>query len=208
MKTILFFDTETTGLPLFKEPSDHPGQPHVVQLAAELCVEETGKTLGAINLILKPEGWTMAPEALETHGITEDLAERYGVPSRAALDAFLELWCNADTRCGHNEPFDARMLRIAIMRCAYWSGEDMQTSAGQVPFADYWKAGPSYCTQGASTKLVNDARPAGEKKKTAKLIEAYRHFFGKDFDGAHSAQGDMLATKAVYYAIKAHNAQS
>ena len=26
--TILFFDTETTGLPLWREPSDHPDQPN------------------------------------------------------------------------------------------------------------------------------------------------------------------------------------
>ena len=30
---LLMFDTETTGLPLWKDPSDHPDQPHLVQLA-------------------------------------------------------------------------------------------------------------------------------------------------------------------------------
>lgn len=202
MKTILFYDTESNGLVDFKSPSNSPHQPYIVQLAAQLCVEETGVVLGAVDLLIRPDGWSITPELTEIHGITTEHADKYGIPSKVALDAFLELWINSDERCGHNESFDMRMLRIAIMRCAYWSGEDMQTSAGQVPFADYWKAGPAYCTQGASTKLVNDARPAGEKKKTAKLVEAYRHFFSKDFDGAHSAQGDMLATKAVYYAIK------
>lgn len=202
MKTILFYDSETSGLVEFSKPSSDPCQPYIVQIAAELCVEETGKTLGAINLLVRPEGWSISAEASAVNGITDDFADKHGVPIKSVLDSFLELWCNADQRCGHNESFDMRMVRIAIMRCPYWSGEDMQTGAGQVPFADYWKAGDAYCTQANSTKIVNAARPAGEKKKTAKLVESYRHFFGKDFDGAHSAQGDMLATKAVYYALK------
>ncbi|MES2352115.1 MAG: 3'-5' exonuclease [Pseudomonadota bacterium] len=205
MKTILFYDTESNGLVEFSKPSDDPCQPNIVQLAAQLCVEETGVVLGAVDLLIRPDGWVITPELTEIHGITTEHADKYGVPIKSALDAFLELWINSDQRCGHNESFDMRMLRIAIKRCPYWSGEDMQTSAGQVPFADYWKAGDAYCTQGSSTKIVNAARPAGEKKKTAKLIEAYRHFFGRDFDGAHSAQGDMLATKAVYYAIRSAN---
>lgn len=206
MKTIIFYDTESNGLVDFKSPSNSPHQPNVVQLAAELCVEETGQVLGAVDLLIRPEGWIISPELTEIHGITTDHADKYGVPIRAALDSFLELWTNADERCGHNESFDMRMLRIAIMRCPYWSMEAMQTSDGEVSFADYWKAGPAFCTQSNSTKIVNDARPAGEKKKTAKLIEAYRHFFGQDFDHQHSARGDMLATKAIYYAIKKHHA--
>ena len=202
MKTIIFYDTESNGLVEFSKPSNSPCQPYIVQLAAELCEEESGKVLGAVDLLIRPDGWVIPAEITEVHGITTAHADKYGVPIKSALDSFLELWINSDVRCGHNESFDMRMLRIAIMRCAYWSGEDMQTSAGQVPFSDYWKAGAAYCTQSNSTKMVNDARPAGEKKKTAKLIEAYRHFFGKDFDDAHSARGDMLATKAVYYAIK------
>lgn len=34
MNPALFFDTETTGLPLFEQPSEDPRQPHIVQLAA------------------------------------------------------------------------------------------------------------------------------------------------------------------------------
>lgn len=37
---ILFFDTETTGFPHKSKPVDHPDQPHVVQLAAELTEDD------------------------------------------------------------------------------------------------------------------------------------------------------------------------
>jgi len=33
------------------------------------------------------------------------------------------------------------------------------------------------------------------------LSEAYRHAFGKDFDGAHDAMSDIRATKDVYFWI-------
>lgn len=210
MKTILIYDFETTGLPLFKEPSEHPGQPHFTQLAAELCVEETGQVLGSMNMLVKPEGWTIPEDLQALTGITMEKAERYGVPAKVALDAFLELWCNADLRVGHNESFDARIARIAIMRCAYWSGEAMQTGAGEIPFADYWKAAPAFCTQTNSSKILN--LPPTEKMvakrmkgpKSPNLGEAYYHFTSKVLDGAHDAQVDIMACKAVYYGIKNH----
>lgn len=214
MKTIIFFDTETTGLPLFKEPSEHPDQPHVTQLAAELCIEETGETLASMDMLIRPEGWTIPEELQALTGITMDKAERFGVPSKVAMDAFMEMWCNADTRCAHNEPFDARIMRIAIMRSTYWSGEAMQTSAGEVPFADYWKAAPSYCTQTNSTRIL--MLPPTEKMvakrmkgpKSPNLGEAYRHFTGLELIGAHNAANDIMACKAVYYGIKKHLAEA
>lgn len=210
MKTIIFYDTETTGLPLFKEPSGHPDQPHITQIAAELCVEETGEVLGSMNMLIRPEGWTIPEELQALTGITMDRANRFGVPAKAALAAFMELWCNADLRCGHNESFDARIARIAIMRCAYWSGEAMQTGDGEIPFADYWKAAPSFCTQANSTKILN--LPPSEKMaakrmkgpKSPTLGEAYQFFTGQALDGAHNAQVDIMACKAVYYGIKQH----
>lgn len=210
MKTILFYDFETTGLVEFKLPSEDPSQPYFTQLAAELCVEETGEVLGAMNMLIRPEGWTIPEELQALTGITMERAERFGVPAKAALAAFMELWCNADLRCGHNESFDARIARIAIMRCEYWSGEAMQTGDGEISFADYWKAAPAFCTQSNSTKILN--LPPTEKMlarrmkgpKSPNLGEAYQFFTGQALAGAHNAQVDIMACKAVYYGIRKH----
>jgi pyruvate/2-oxoglutarate dehydrogenase complex dihydrolipoamide acyltransferase (E2) component len=50
-------------------------------------------------------------------------------------------------------------------------------------------------------------RAAGRNHhKTANLQEAHRHFFGRDFDGAHSAGADVDACARVWFAIKDHHA--
>lgn len=54
MNPALFFDTETTGLPLFKEPSEDPRQPHIVQLGACLVDLDTWKTLATPILKIPP----------------------------------------------------------------------------------------------------------------------------------------------------------
>jgi DNA polymerase-3 subunit epsilon len=74
MKTILFYDTETTGLPLWNLPSEHPEQPRVLQLAALLCDEATGEDLQQMNMIILPDGWTVPDEVAAIHGITTERA--------------------------------------------------------------------------------------------------------------------------------------
>jgi DNA polymerase-3 subunit epsilon len=214
MKTIIFFDTETTGLPLFKEPSEHPDQPHITQIAAELCIEETGETLASMDVLIRPENWTIPEELQALTGITMDRAERFGVPAETAMAMFMEMWCNANLRAAHNEPFDARIMRIAIMRSAYWSMEAMQTGTGEVPFADYWKAAPAFCTQTNSTRILM-LPPTDKMKaksmpgpKSPNLGEAYKHFTGLELVGAHNAKNDIMACKAVYFGIKKYLAEA
>lgn len=214
MKTILFYDSETSGLPLWNLPSEHPDQPRVVQLAAELCDEATGETLQQMNMIILPDGWTIPDDVAAVHGITTERALAEGVAADLVVSNFIEMWTEADLRAGHNESFDMRMVRIELMRHARYSGEVVLGEAGDVPFADYWKKAPAYCTQGNSVKILN--LPPTEKMRKAKrfgpkspnLGEAYQFFTGKPLEGAHDAMVDVRACKAVYYGIKAHQAQA
>lgn len=210
MKNILFYDTETTGLPIWSQPSEHPDQPRVVQLAAVLCDEETGEELQEMNMIILPDGWTIPDEVASVHGITTERAMDEGVAAGYAVDHFIELWKEADQRGGHNESFDMRMLRIELMRSPIYS---MQ-AVGELPFADYWKQAPAYCTQTNSTKIVNlppTAKMLAARRKGPKspnLGEAYEFFTGRKLEGAHDAMVDVRACKAVYYGIKNHLQQA
>lgn len=185
MSLLFFYDTETTGLPDFKEPSDAPHQPHIVQAAALVVDAETRLIVNSANLIVRPDGWEIPADADTVHGITTEYAMDVGVDESLVTEVMLDLWRTCNRRIGHNQSFDARILRIALKRFA--------TEA----VADEWKAGAAECT-------CYQARPhtALPKNKLPKLTEAYEHFFGKPLENAHSALADAQACADVYWAIR------
>lgn len=180
----LFYDTETTGLPLFKEPSEDQRQPHIVQIAAALVDLDDKSIKQSIDLIVKPQGWDIPEDMAAIHGISTEYAQQVGMNENMVMDMFFALWRSASVRIGFNESFDARIVRIAQHRVGYTDD-----------FLEIWKIGNSEC-------VMKMAKPIVCLNKFPKLVEAYRHFFGKDFDGQHSAMGDVKATMDIYFAIK------
>lgn len=209
-KTIIFYDTETTGLPNWGMPSEDPSQPYITQLAAEMCDEETGETIAAMDMLNRPDGWTIPEELQELTGITMDRAMRDEHPGADVLDKFLGMWTGSDLRCAHNESFDMRLVRIAIMRDPRYSME----AVGDVPFADYWKKAPAFCTVANSTGIIKlpptpkMVKAGRMNPKPPNLAEAYKFFTGQELVGAHDAKVDIMACKAVYYGIKKYHAEN
>lgn len=187
-KHILVYDTETTGLPLWEQPSDNPLQPHLVQLAALLVSRESGIVTQSMNVIIKPEGWEIPNEVAAIHGITTEHAQQVGVSEAVALKLFLDLW-SGRTRIGHVQSFDARIIRIATKRYC----EEAVINA--------WKAGPAECTAEMAKPIMQMPAKSRGKFKIPKLAEAYRHFFNKELADAHSAMADAVACKEVFFAI-------
>lgn len=198
----LFYDTETTGIPLFREPSEDPRQPHLVQLAACLVEIETRRTLASIDLVVRPDGWTIPEDVAAIHGITTEYAMDVGIPEAQAVDAFLSLW-RQRTRIAHNESFDARIMRIALKRYV-----DPRDPGLVIAPSDDWKASAAECTQVLATPICQ--LPPTEKMraanrhhfKSANLGEAFRHFTGRELEHAHSAMADVQGCMAVYFAIQ------
>lgn len=195
MMLSLFYDTETSGLPLFDQPSEDPRQPHIVQLAAVLATEDR-KPVASINLIAIPDGWEIPGEVAAIHGITTDLARQRGVPEAMIIDMLMHLARAAELRVAHNESFDARIVRIGLMR--------FKTEA----VADQWKERKSFCTMKAATPLVNmpptDKMVAAGfvKPKPPKLEECIKHFFGEELKGAHDALTDVKACMRGYWHLQ------
>lgn len=199
MKTLLFYDTETTGLPNWGQPSNHPGQPHITQVAA-LLTDDAGNKLASIDLLVQPDGWAIPLELQEKTGISMEKAAMGGVPEAVVLAAFAALWRRASLRIAHNEKFDARIARIGFKR---FPG---------ICDPDEWGAAPAACTQALATPILKlpptdkmVAAGFGWKKKPAKLEEAYEFFTGKPMQGAHNAMYDVMALKAVWFAIQERN---
>lgn len=192
----LFYDTETNGLPLWHEPSDDPRQPHLVQIGAALVHLPTRQIVDMLDVIVKPDGWTIPDEVAKIHGITTERALAEGISEYEAVGNLIGLWKRAQGRIGHNESFDRRMVRIALKR--YVSAD----------VADQWKDAPFNCTCFLASPLMNmaptermKAAGFGGKPKKPKLTEAHLFFTGRPLDGAHNAMVDVHGTIAVYFAI-------
>lgn len=190
---ILFFDCETNGLPLWREHNDHPAQPHIVQLAM-LLTDGTGKPMAQFCSLIYPVAWDIGEDVQQVHNITKADCENYGVEIFIALGLLRSMVASADIVVAHNISFDQRMADIEAMRLKYERGFvfDGPTFTGQQR--------QSFCTMKATTNICQLSGQYGYK--WPKLIEAYRFFFGKDFDKAHDAMADVRACAEIYFELK------
>ncbi len=197
MNRIFFFDTETTGFPIYKEPSGGENQPHIVQIAVGVVDADTRRVITSTSLIAKPDGWSIPEEVTQIHGITNEHAHDVGVPERLLVEMAYQLWLTAHLRVAHVRQFDDRIMRIALKRFGY--GDEI---------ADAFKAGPGECTAQLSRPICEVAPSEAQRKytsfktKTPTLAEAYEFFTGQPLDGAHSAVADLKGCMAVYWAIQ------
>ncbi|MEH6474443.1 MAG: 3'-5' exonuclease [Sneathiella sp.] len=194
---LFFHDTETTGLPVWKEPSGSENQPHLVQLAGLLVNAETRKEVASLDLIIKPDGWTIPEELTKIHGISQEYANDVGVPEADAVSLFLSMWGGGNKRVAHNRTFDQRIIRIACKR--YF--DDGTTDA--------WAAKEDFdCTMLMSKPIIKipptvKMVKAGFKQfKQPSLAEAYKHFMGRELEDAHSALADARGCKDIFFAMR------
>lgn len=194
MTTTLFFDTETTGLPDWKSPSDADHQPHMIQFAGMLFRDE--QLLMSVNTLVRPDGWSISNEIAELTGITNEDAAKFGYPEPTVYRLALRMIREADLLVAHNTPFDMRILRIASKR--FGSEGEPEEIKGKT----------TECTMRQASAIMK--MPPTEKMKAAgfakpkppKLTEAHEHFFGKPLDGAHNALVDLEACRRIWLKIK------
>ena len=179
---VLFFDTETTGVPdrSAKWDTDFADYPHVVQMAwIHGCKVE--------NHIIRPDGWTIPDETVEIHGITNEYAMEHGEPFAAVVDMFIQDCHDAGLICGHNIHFDTGIVKANILRelgREYYDANDVETALYK---------GKRIDTMRSTMKWV-DARTSWGKLKFPNLGELYARCFPGETFHAHDALDD---TKAV-----------
>ena len=182
----LFFDTETTGLPLrWNAPiTDVANWPRLVQLA--WIVYDTEKHITSKrNAIIRPEGYTIPVEAARIHGITTQVALEKGESLQEVLEEFSAEIDKAQVLVGHNISFDECIIGAEFERLR------MMTSL-------FLK--PKYCTMKSS---VDYCKLPGKKGfKAPKLSELHRILFGTGFEDAHNALADVEATAKCFLKLK------
>jgi len=177
----LFFDTETTGIPDWKIPSDDPSQPHITQLAAKVVDMDTLQTINSMNVIVCPDGWTIPQDCVDLNGLTTERALEVGMPEEDVVRFFLQMW-NGMKRRAYNTTFDNRIIRIATKR---YFPESVQEA---------WKAGDYECVMIAAKNDMG--------VKSVKLVDAYTHYCGESPDYPwHDAMADVDAAIAVHFAM-------
>lgn len=184
MSLIIVFDTETSGMPDWKSPSEQPHQPHIVEIAGILHNPD-GSVIDSYSAIVRPDGWVSDEEALAKHGITQEMAMDVGIPEAEAIEGFMALYDRASIRAAHNATFDDRIMRIGLKR--FFSEERAE---------QFKVTTEKFCT-------CNQSRAPVGLKKVPTLAEAYKHFFGEDLVEAHRAMPDAQACARIYFALQA-----
>ena len=111
----IIFDTETTGFPLWKSPSEDPRQPHLVQLAALVAKGD--------ELIYKWDSIIKCPieipkAAADVHGTTTERSQEEGIELFSAITKFDGLLRTADRAVCHNTNFDFKIMKYAYIELA------------------------------------------------------------------------------------------
>jgi DNA polymerase-3 subunit epsilon len=183
---ILFFDTETTGVPRnYKAPlSDLANWPRMVQLAW-LLTDETGTEIESAEYIIKPDGFVIPREASRVHGITTDQALEHGFPLSDVLDKAEPLFQRAAVLVAHNISFDEKILGAELLR------------AGR---ATRLETKERRCTMRLGTDFCRLPGPYGYKWPT--LQELHKKLFDASFDGAHRALADVRACARCYFELQ------
>ncbi len=182
----LFFDTETTGLPKnWKAPlTDLANWPRLVQIAW-LQYDSTGTRIVERDYIIKPQGFTIPPDASRIHGITTERAIEEGVALRDVLEEFSGLIDQSNVLVAHNISFDEKIVGAEFLR------ENMENRLLQ---AD------KICTMDVSTDYCK--LPGKYGYKWPKLSELHFKLFNADFEEAHNASVDIDACAKCFWELK------
>lgn len=196
--TLLFLDTESSGLMKRNLPMDSAEQPWIVSLAAELCTD-SGAQIACINTGIRANGRKITDGAQRVHGISSAMAGRIGVSELAALGVLCgreSLASQARYVVGHGVSFDRDIITSVLAR----HGRDAQSWIRPgLCFIDTMLTATPFC------KLPSDRDDGAYKWPTldeacaALLDEAPR-------TGAHDAMDDLQRCKRLFFHLRARGA--
>ncbi|MCR4836942.1 MAG: leucine-rich repeat protein [Bacteroidaceae bacterium] len=182
---LLFFDTETTGLPEdYNAPSSNiDNWPRLVQLSW-IITNENGKIIKERDYIIKPDGFNIPHNSSNIHGITNSIALNKGTNLQTVLNEFTKDAFNAIRLIGHNVDYDIHVVEAELIRCNM-----------NINFEEMCKV----CTMKSTVNFCK--LPDKYGFKYPKLQELYFKLFGNHFEDAHNSMADVHATKDCYFEL-------
>ena len=188
MRNILFFDTETTGLPKnWDAPvTDFDNWPRLVQLAWQIY-NSKGDLIEEKEYIIRPEGFIIPKDSNNIHKITTEIALAQGVNLNLVLNDFISITRDSSLLVAHNYDFDSKIIGSEFLR----NGFDNVLSNQK-----------SLCTMKSSVNFCKIVGPNGYK--WPKLSELYKILFNKSFN-EHNALDDVKATSKCFWELYKQN---
>jgi len=178
-------DSETTGLPPRgpKVPADHPTQPWLAHFAMILASGPELTVEREIDLYLRPDGWSMPPEASAVNGLTDEFLREHGHPVGEVLDEYERAIKDGYVVAAYNAEFDTRVMRGALRR------------AGR---PDLFEQTPNVC-------IMRAFKEYRQIFKGYKLSDACT-YFKIPYERLHRAPADARAAREVMLRLMALNA--
>ena len=127
----IIFDTETTGLPRdWNAPiTDTTNWPRVIQIAWQLH-DEMGRLIEHKDFLVRPDGFDIPYDAERIHGISTELATKFGESLDDVLALFNEALGKAKFVVGQNVGFDVNVLGCEFVR------QNVQSPMALMPVLD------------------------------------------------------------------------
>lgn len=180
------FDTETTGLFLFREkwtgevvPADDPRQPRMASFAVILA-DATGRALDRRKVFIKPEGWSIdGTDAGRVNGLTDAFLHEHGLPVAHTLDIWNACIDRGLSAVAFNAQFDCKMMRAELRRANR---------------PDRFEETHNICVMRALAPYA--AEGLAMRQGRVKLSVACE-FFGIVNENAHDAMSDAEAARAI-----------
>jgi DNA polymerase III epsilon subunit-like protein len=186
----LVFDTETTGLPQFTkyrgyfDPKDVKfyDRSRILSISWILIDDKTLEESEPQTYYIKPDNFTISPESILIHGITEEIANERGVPISIVFDAMKRVMPDVTHIIAHNISFDVNVLASECYRY------------GQNALATQLRHKQRYCTMAEGKKILR-------LTKNPKLGELFHTLFGKHIENAHDAKYDTMNCSQCFLAL-------
>lgn len=182
----LFFDVETTGIPINWKASytETENWPRIIQIAWML-IDEFEQVIEINSEIIKPTNFVIPTSSIKIHGITTEQAMKVGKDLDSVLTSFKKSMELATLVVAHNISFDINVVGAEFYRLYKHN-----------PLTEI----KSFCTMESSLNICKIRNGGGYKYP--KLQELYSFLFNQNYHQTHDALSDTIATSKCFFEIK------